>query len=80
MIKKVLPVTMLLTIGAQPAFAYIDPGSGSAIMTVVIGVLVSFGVLMKTFWYKIKRFLGLSKSKSAKTECTDDCVNDDKQG
>ena len=80
MIKKVLPITILLMVGAQPALAYIDPGSGSAIMTVVIGVLVSFGVVMKTFWYKIKRFLGLSKSKRAKAKYIDDCVNDDKQG
>lgn len=80
MIKKVLPITILLMVGAQPAFAYIDPGSGSAIMTVIIGVFVAGGVLMKTFWYKIRRFLGLSKSKKAKTEYIDDCVNDDKQG
>ena len=80
MIKEVLPITILLMVGAQPAFAYIDPGSGSAIMTVVIGVFVTAGVLMKTFFYKIRRFLGFSKSKRAKTEYIDDCVNDDKQG
>ena len=52
---------VLLAIGAQPAFAYIDPGSGSAIMSVIIGFFVAIGVLVKTFWYKIKSFFGFSK-------------------
>ena len=67
-------------VGAQPALAYIDPGSGSAIMSVIIGVFVAVGAVMKTFWYKIKRFLSLSTSKRAKTKYSDDCVNNDKQG
>ena len=44
-------------------FAYIDPGSGSAIMSVIIGFFVAIGVLIKTFWYKITALLGLSKNK-----------------
>jgi O-antigen/teichoic acid export membrane protein len=52
----------------QPAFAYLDPGTGSAIMTIIIGFFVAIGVLFKTFWYKIKKFLGLSKSKNTDTK------------
>ena len=52
---------MLFAIGTQPAFAYIDPGSGSAIMSVIIGFFVAISVLVKTFWYKIKSFFGFSK-------------------
>ena len=47
---------------SQPAFAYLDPGTGSAIMSLIIGFFVAIGVLIKTFWYKIKRILGLSKN------------------
>ena len=50
----------------QPAFAYIDPGSGSAIMSVIIGFFVAIGVLIKTFWYKIKIFFGFTKAKKNK--------------
>ena len=51
---------------AQPAFAYIDPGSGSAIMSVIIGFFVAIGLLIKTFWYKIKNFFGFTKAKKNK--------------
>lgn len=34
--------------------AYIDPGSGSAIMSAVIGFFVAIGLAVKTYWYKIK--------------------------
>ena len=48
------------------AFAYIDPGSGSAIMSVIIGFFVSIGVMIKIFWYKIKNFFGFTKDKKIK--------------
>ena len=61
-------VFTLIAFMAQPAFAYIDPGSGSAIMSVIIGFFVAIGVLIKTFWYKIKSFFGLSKTKKGINE------------
>lgn len=39
-----------------PAMAYIDPGSGSAIMSAIVGLFVAVGLAVKTFWYKIKSF------------------------
>ena len=64
-IKLFLAFT-LIAFMAQPAFAYIDPGSGSAIMSVIIGFFVAIGVLIKTFWYKIKIFFGFTKAKKNK--------------
>ena len=40
----------------SPANAYIDPGSGSAIMSAIIGFIVAIGMGVKSFWYKIKSF------------------------
>lgn len=37
-----------------PAAAYIDPGSGSAIMSLIIGFFVALGLTVKTYWYKLK--------------------------
>ena len=42
-----------MMLSPPPAMAYIDPGSGSAIMSVIIGFLVASGLLLKTFWYKL---------------------------
>jgi hypothetical protein len=36
------------------AFAYIDPGSGSMIVQMLIGTLVGAGIAIKIYWQKIK--------------------------
>jgi len=60
-IHALLVLVILLTM-ASPAMAYIDPGSGSAIMSAVIGFFVAIGLVIKTYWYKIKSiFTGKSK-------------------
>ena len=64
--NKVILILGILIGNASPAFAYIDPGSGSAIMTIVIGLFVAVGVTIKSFWYKIQGFLGITKSKKKK--------------
>tara|TARA_X000000368_G_C22917412_1_gene661449 strand:- start:301 stop:507 length:207 start_codon:yes stop_codon:yes gene_type:complete len=64
MLNKFFLTFALFILSSQPALAYLDPGTGSAIMTMIIGFFVAIGVLLKTFWYKIKKFLGLSKSKN----------------
>jgi hypothetical protein len=53
--KKWLVLLTALTFSA-PAFAYLDPGSGSAIVSAVIGAFVAIGMTVKTYWYKIKSF------------------------
>ena len=46
---------------ALPAMAYIDPGSGSAIMSAVIGFFVAIGLAVKTYWYKLKSLFSVKK-------------------
>ena len=60
------PLVMLLAFWVQPAMAYIDPGSGSAIMSAVIGFFVAIGLVLKTYWYKLKSFF-ISNKGSQKT-------------
>lgn len=47
-----------------PAMAYIDPGSGSAIISAVIGFFVAIGLVVKTYWYKLKSLFSGKKSDS----------------
>ncbi len=38
-----------------PSFAgYLDPGSGSIIIQMIIGALVGVGITLKIYWFKIK--------------------------
>ena len=47
-------VFAVLVTAGLPAFAYIDPGSGSAIVSLIIGFFVALGLTVKTYWYKLK--------------------------
>lgn len=46
-------------------FGYLDPGTGSVIAQALIGIAVGAGVLVKTYWTKIKNFFG-GKSNNSK--------------
>ena len=52
------------------AFAYIDPASGSAIMSVIIGATVLIGVFLKTFWYKLKSLAGFKANSETSSKET----------
>jgi len=47
---------------SSPAFAYLDPGSGSAIVSAIIGAFVAAGLVVKTYWYKLKGLFSRKKS------------------
>jgi hypothetical protein len=39
---------------ASPAFAYLDPSTGSMILSAIIGIFATLGLAVKTYWYKLK--------------------------
>lgn len=45
---------------ASPAWAYLDPGTGSMLVSAVIGVAAAIGLGVKIFWY---RLVGLFRGK-----------------
>ncbi len=61
-------VTMSMSVGlafsllfACPAHAYLDPGSGSAILQGILAGIVAVGLTVKLFWHKLLKFLGIRK-------------------
>jgi hypothetical protein len=38
---------------ARPAYAYLDPGTGSMLLSAVIGVAAAVGLAVKMFWYRL---------------------------
>lgn len=57
---KYLFLTALLLF-TQPAWAYLDPGTGSMLLQVILGGIAAIGVALKLFWHKIRIALGFSK-------------------
>jgi hypothetical protein len=62
-----LKVSLLSIVGLLifpiDAFAYIDPGAGSALMSVIVGFFVAVAIALKTYWYKLK---GLFSGRSSR--------------
>jgi O-antigen/teichoic acid export membrane protein len=49
-----LAVTLLL---ASPGvFAYLDPSTGSMVISAIVGIIASIALALKTYWYKLKGF------------------------
>lgn len=38
------------------AFAYLDPSTGSMVVSAIVGIFASIALAVKTYWYKIKGF------------------------
>ena len=78
--EKPFSVIFIFSLILMPlqAVAYIDPGSGSAIVSAIIGFFVAIGVVVKTFWFKILSILGLSKSPTKEDDEEDDNATEDK--
>ena len=47
-------ISLLHIFTISDAYAYIDPGSGSLIIQIIIGALVGAGITIKIYWYKLK--------------------------
>lgn len=61
---RVLAIALLLALPAT-AQAYLDPSTGSLIISAIVGLLATIGLALKTWWYRLK---SLFRRKPAATE------------
>ncbi len=59
LVGTTLPVT---------AIAYLDPGTGSMLLQVILGGIAAVAVALKLFWYRIIAFLGFKKKAPAEDD------------
>lgn len=58
-----------LTLISSPAWAYLDPSTGSMVISAIVGLVASIALALKTYWYRIKSFFkGSDRSESAPDE------------
>lgn len=62
-----LPAILFVT-AAEPLQAYLDPGTGSMLLQVILGGIAAIGVALKLFWHRIRIAIGLSKKPAAEDE------------
>lgn len=58
-----LPLCGLLFIFSPPAYAYLDPGSGSYILQILLGGVAGLVVVVKLYWNHFLAFLGVHKAR-----------------
>lgn len=51
-----LAVIALLLLMPLPALAYLDPTTGSMLISAIVGLFASLVLAIKTYWYRIKSF------------------------
>ena len=53
------------------AMAYLDPTTGSMLISAIVGLIASLALAIKTYWYRIKAFF---KRKPAESDADDGAV------
>lgn len=52
MYRAALAVVLLLC--SPGVFAYLDPSTGSMVVSAIVGIVASIALAVKTYWYKLK--------------------------
>lgn len=63
-------VTILFLLYMTDTEAYLDPGTGSMLLQVILGGIAAVGVAVKLYWHKLRAAFGMAK----KEEPEDDTV------
>lgn len=66
--RSLLTVLFALLLLPVPALAYLDPSTGSMLISAIVGLFASLVLAIKTYWYRLKSFF---KRKPADSD-TDD--------
>ena len=56
-------VLLTLLAFSPAAFAYLDPSTGSMVVSAIVGIFASIALAVKTYWYKIKGWFRRDESK-----------------
>ena len=49
----------------KPAYAYLDPGSGSMVLQALLGVFAAVMVVVKLYWARLMKFFGFKKEQDS---------------
>jgi len=61
-------VIVLLLLMFTDAVAYLDPGTGSMLLQVILGGIAAVGVAIKLYWHKLRAAFGMAKKEETEDE------------
>lgn len=62
--RWILAVMVTLLLMPISALAYLDPTTGSMLISAIVGLFASLVLAIKTYWYRIKAFFKRKPAKS----------------
>ena len=57
-----------LLLSTSPTYAYLDPGSGSMMLQVLLGGVAALVVILKLYWRRVLTLFGIDKKKKEDPE------------
>lgn len=67
---RVAIILTLTSLVPTIALAYLDPGTGSMLLQVLLGGLAAVGVAFKLYWHRIKSALGVSRKPESEDQAS----------
>ncbi|MCC7259056.1 MAG: hypothetical protein IT486_11875 [Gammaproteobacteria bacterium] len=65
--RRLVPcATLALAFVAPDAWAYLDPSTGSMILSAIVGLFATAALAVKTYWYKLKKLFRRSGNDSSR--------------
>ena len=61
-------VAILLLLMFTDVLAYLDPGTGSMMLQVILGGIAAVGVAIKLYWHRLRAALGMAKKEDPEDE------------
>ena len=61
-------ITVLLLLMFTDAVAYLDPGTGSMLLQVILGGIAAVGVAIKLYWHKLRAAFGMTRKEETEDE------------
>jgi hypothetical protein len=65
MAQLILLTIAALLLAATPAYAYLDPGSGSMVVQLLLGGVAGAAVLLRMYWSRLLARLGFRQQTTA---------------
>lgn len=56
LLKSFAFVLILFFLTSRPSYAYLDPGSGSYLLQILLAGLLAASFMLKSFWQKLRAF------------------------
>ncbi len=65
---RIFTTVALLLLIVTDVQAYLDPGTGSMLLQVILGGIAAVGVALKLYWHRLKAAFGAGKKRQIEDE------------